>query len=70
MKVGADLQDDIRRCKLVREMIGPENILVYLYTQINIRFILIEMSVVDYCLFSEPKKIIYVLLAMAFLNWK
>ncbi|XP_054841950.1 mitochondrial enolase superfamily member 1 isoform X1 [Eublepharis macularius] len=28
VKVGANLQDDIRRCKLVREMIGPENILM------------------------------------------
>uniref|UniRef100_A0A8C6Y9J9 Mitochondrial enolase superfamily member 1 n=1 Tax=Naja naja TaxID=35670 RepID=A0A8C6Y9J9_NAJNA len=28
VKVGNDLQDDIRRCKLVREMIGPENILL------------------------------------------
>ncbi|ETE65969.1 Mitochondrial enolase superfamily member 1, partial [Ophiophagus hannah] len=28
VKVGKDLQDDIRRCKLVREMIGPENILL------------------------------------------
>uniref|UniRef100_A0A803T9L5 Mitochondrial enolase superfamily member 1 n=1 Tax=Anolis carolinensis TaxID=28377 RepID=A0A803T9L5_ANOCA len=28
VKVGADLQDDIRRCRLVREMIGPENILM------------------------------------------
>ncbi|XP_067323556.1 mitochondrial enolase superfamily member 1 isoform X2 [Anolis sagrei] len=27
VKVGADLQDDIRRCRLIREMIGPENIL-------------------------------------------
>ncbi|XP_053098914.1 mitochondrial enolase superfamily member 1 isoform X3 [Hemicordylus capensis] len=27
VKVGADLQDDIRRCRLVRQMIGPENIL-------------------------------------------
>ncbi|XP_066481162.1 mitochondrial enolase superfamily member 1 isoform X2 [Tiliqua scincoides] len=28
VKVGADLQDDIRRCRLVREMIGPENTLM------------------------------------------
>nr|XP_060631123.1 mitochondrial enolase superfamily member 1 [Anolis sagrei ordinatus] len=28
VKVGADLQDDIRRCRLIREMIGPENILM------------------------------------------
>ncbi|XP_015686394.1 mitochondrial enolase superfamily member 1-like, partial [Protobothrops mucrosquamatus] len=28
VKVGKDLQDDIRRCKLVREMIGAENILL------------------------------------------
>lgn len=25
VKVGSDLQDDIRRCKLIRDMIGPEN---------------------------------------------
>ncbi|XP_069813821.1 mitochondrial enolase superfamily member 1 isoform X1 [Dendropsophus ebraccatus] len=25
VKVGADLQDDIRRCKLIRDMIGPDN---------------------------------------------
>ncbi|XP_043921170.1 mitochondrial enolase superfamily member 1 [Protopterus annectens] len=28
VKVGADLEDDIRRCKLVREMIGPNNIMM------------------------------------------
>nr|XP_033790855.1 mitochondrial enolase superfamily member 1 isoform X1 [Geotrypetes seraphini] len=28
VKVGADLPDDIRRCKLVREMIGPDNLLM------------------------------------------
>ncbi|XP_038602315.1 mitochondrial enolase superfamily member 1 isoform X2 [Tachyglossus aculeatus] len=28
VKVGADLQDDIRRCRLLRELIGPENILM------------------------------------------
>ncbi|KAF7246166.1 Mitochondrial enolase superfamily member 1 [Varanus komodoensis] len=28
VKVGADLQDDMRRCRLVREMIGPENMLM------------------------------------------
>ncbi|XP_058031068.1 mitochondrial enolase superfamily member 1 isoform X2 [Ahaetulla prasina] len=28
VKVGKDLQDDIRRCKVVREMIGPENTLL------------------------------------------
>ncbi|XP_026868954.2 mitochondrial enolase superfamily member 1 isoform X1 [Electrophorus electricus] len=28
VKVGADLQDDIRRCSLIRKMIGPENTLV------------------------------------------
>lgn len=28
MKVGADLEDDIRRCRLIRQMIGPENTLV------------------------------------------
>ncbi|KAH0617793.1 hypothetical protein JD844_016383 [Phrynosoma platyrhinos] len=28
VKVGADLQDDIRRCRLIREMIGHENILM------------------------------------------
>ncbi|KAM4028504.1 mitochondrial enolase superfamily member 1 isoform 1-T2 [Anomaloglossus baeobatrachus] len=25
VKVGADLQDDMRRCKLIRDMIGPDN---------------------------------------------
>ena len=30
VKVGADLQDDIRRCRLIRKMIGPENTLVML----------------------------------------
>lgn len=28
VKVGADIQDDIRRCGLIRKMIGPDNILV------------------------------------------
>ncbi|KAM9308342.1 mitochondrial enolase superfamily member 1 [Gastrophryne carolinensis] len=28
VKVGADLQDDSRRCKLIRDMIGPDNILM------------------------------------------
>ncbi|XP_030068839.1 mitochondrial enolase superfamily member 1 isoform X2 [Microcaecilia unicolor] len=28
VKVGADLPDDIRRCKLIREMIGPDNLLM------------------------------------------
>ncbi|KAM5157055.1 mitochondrial enolase superfamily member 1 isoform 1-T1 [Mantella aurantiaca] len=28
VKVGADLQDDTRRCKLIRDMIGPDNILM------------------------------------------
>ncbi|XP_019381499.1 PREDICTED: mitochondrial enolase superfamily member 1 isoform X2 [Gavialis gangeticus] len=28
VKVGADLQDDIHRCRLIREMIGPDNILM------------------------------------------
>ncbi|XP_076829488.1 mitochondrial enolase superfamily member 1 [Brachyhypopomus gauderio] len=28
VKVGADLQDDIRRCRLIRKRIGPENILM------------------------------------------
>ncbi|XP_048219563.1 mitochondrial enolase superfamily member 1 isoform X3 [Perognathus longimembris pacificus] len=28
VKVGADLQDDIRRCHLIRDMIGPEKILM------------------------------------------
>ncbi|KAK3567461.1 hypothetical protein QTP86_019989, partial [Hemibagrus guttatus] len=28
VKVGADLQDDIRRCRLIRNMIGPENTLM------------------------------------------
>ncbi|KAG7525927.1 Mitochondrial enolase superfamily member 1 [Solea senegalensis] len=28
MKVGADLEDDIRRCRLIREMIGPNNTLM------------------------------------------
>ncbi|XP_051784841.1 mitochondrial enolase superfamily member 1 isoform X2 [Erpetoichthys calabaricus] len=28
VKVGADLQDDIRRCKLIREIIGPNNTLM------------------------------------------
>uniref|UniRef100_A0A4W4DSL2 Mandelate racemase/muconate lactonizing enzyme C-terminal domain-containing protein n=1 Tax=Electrophorus electricus TaxID=8005 RepID=A0A4W4DSL2_ELEEL len=28
VKVGADLQDDIRRCSLIRKMIGPENTLM------------------------------------------
>ncbi|XP_014635771.1 PREDICTED: mitochondrial enolase superfamily member 1 isoform X2 [Ceratotherium simum simum] len=28
VKVGADLQDDIRRCRLIRDMIGPEKILM------------------------------------------
>lgn len=30
VKVGADLEDDIRRCRLVRQMIGPDNTLVWL----------------------------------------
>ena len=30
VKVGADLEDDIRRCRLIREMIGPNNTLVRL----------------------------------------
>lgn len=30
VKVGADLDDDRRRCRLIREMIGPNNILVQL----------------------------------------
>uniref|UniRef100_A0A8C2RRJ4 Enolase C-terminal domain-containing protein n=1 Tax=Capra hircus TaxID=9925 RepID=A0A8C2RRJ4_CAPHI len=33
VKVGADLQDDIRRCRLIRNMIGPEKTLVALYSQ-------------------------------------
>ncbi|XP_075903503.1 mitochondrial enolase superfamily member 1 [Nelusetta ayraudi] len=28
VKVGADLEDDIRRCRLIRQMIGPENTLM------------------------------------------
>ncbi|XP_024135709.1 mitochondrial enolase superfamily member 1 [Oryzias melastigma] len=28
VKVGADLDDDVRRCRLIREMIGPENTLM------------------------------------------
>ncbi|XP_060788840.1 mitochondrial enolase superfamily member 1 isoform X4 [Neoarius graeffei] len=28
VKVGADLQDDIHRCRLIRNMIGPENMLM------------------------------------------
>lgn len=28
VKVGADLEDDIRRCRLIRQMIGPNNTLV------------------------------------------
>ena len=28
VKVGLDLQDDIRRCSLIRQMIGPSNTLV------------------------------------------
>ncbi|XP_043835148.1 mitochondrial enolase superfamily member 1 isoform X1 [Dromiciops gliroides] len=28
VKVGADLKDDIRRCRLIRDMIGPEKILM------------------------------------------
>ncbi|XP_060919994.1 mitochondrial enolase superfamily member 1 [Labrus mixtus] len=28
VKVGADLEDDIRRCRLIREMIGPDNTLM------------------------------------------
>lgn len=28
VKVGADLEDDRRRCRLIREMIGPDNTLV------------------------------------------
>lgn len=31
VKVGADLEDDIRRCRLVRQMIGPDNTLVWLF---------------------------------------
>lgn len=31
VKVGADLEDDRRRCRLVREMIGPSNTLVWLF---------------------------------------
>lgn len=31
VKVGADLEDDRRRCRLIRHMIGPENILVEWY---------------------------------------
>lgn len=30
VKVGADLDDDIRRCSLIRQMIGPSNTLVRL----------------------------------------
>lgn len=28
VKVGADMQDDVRRCGLIRDMIGPEKTLV------------------------------------------
>ncbi|XP_029955467.1 mitochondrial enolase superfamily member 1 isoform X2 [Salarias fasciatus] len=28
VKVGADLQDDVRRCRLIREMIGPDNVMM------------------------------------------
>lgn len=38
VKVGADLEDDIRRCRLIREMIGPNNTLVC--------FVLVESIVV------------------------
>ncbi|KAM7390306.1 hypothetical protein PAMA_008466 [Pampus argenteus] len=31
VKVGADLEDDIRRCRLIRQMIGPGNTLVRLF---------------------------------------
>lgn len=31
VKVGADLEDDIRRCRLIRQMIGPNNTLVRLF---------------------------------------
>lgn len=31
VKVGADLEDDIRRCRLIRQMIGPDNSLVCLF---------------------------------------
>lgn len=30
VKVGADLEDDKRRCRLIRQMIGPDNTLVWL----------------------------------------
>ncbi|XP_026868955.2 mitochondrial enolase superfamily member 1 isoform X2 [Electrophorus electricus] len=35
VKVGADLQDDIRRCSLIRKMIGPENTLVLILVMID-----------------------------------
>lgn len=31
VKVGADLEDDKRRCRLIRKMIGPSNALVSLF---------------------------------------
>lgn len=31
VKVGADLEDDIRRCRLIRQMIGPSNTLVRVF---------------------------------------
>lgn len=36
VKVGADLEDDIRRCRLIRQMIGPENTLVRLVFTIKV----------------------------------
>lgn len=44
VKVGADLQDDIRRCKLIRDMIGPDNKLVS-----NPKYILTIYIMLIYC---------------------
>lgn len=48
VKVGADLEDDVRRCRLIREMIGPNNKLVWL-TLALLLYLQLEMTLK--CLF-------------------
>ena len=36
VKVGADLEDDIRRCSLIRKLIGPNNTLVIICQAIGL----------------------------------
>ena len=48
VKVGAELEDDERRCRLIRQMIGPDKTLVRLIAFECI--ILFDLVIIDLCI--------------------